>query len=196
MKFIALVLEFMRRAGRRCRMYLYRPLFGSHGKNFRFDPCGEYTFATIFVGDDVYLGPRSVLLAAESKITLGNKIMFGPEVMILAGDHNTSVVGQFMTDVHVKRPEDDRDVILEDDVWIGARAIILKGVTIGRGSIVAAGSVVTKSIPPYSVAAGMPAKVLKTRWDAATILRHEAALYPPEKRLNPELLEKCNPAHQ
>ena len=56
-------------------------------------------------------------------------------------------------------------VIIEDDVWIGARAIILPGVIIGKGSVIGAGAVVAKSIPPYSVAVGNPARVVKTRTD-------------------------------
>jgi acetyltransferase-like isoleucine patch superfamily enzyme len=52
-------------------------------------------------------------------------------------------------------------VIIEDDVWIATRATILKGVTIGHGSVIAAGAVVTKSVPPKSIVAGVPAKVIK-----------------------------------
>ncbi len=164
-------------------MYLYRPLFSSYGRNYRFDPYGSYSFSNIQVGDDVNLGLRPMLMAAKSKIIIGSHVMFGPEVMIVGGDHNTSVVGIFLCDVEEKRPGDDQDVIIEDDVWIGARAIILKGVTIGRGSIVASGSVVTKSVAPYSVVAGIPGRAIKRRWDAETIIRHEEMLYPPEKRL-------------
>jgi maltose O-acetyltransferase len=138
----------------------------------------------------VNLGDRPILLASLSKIRIGNKVMFGPEVMILAGDHNTSVVGQFMYDVSWKRPEDDRDVTIDDDVWIGSRAIILRGVVVGRGAIVAAGAVVTKNVPPYSMVGGVPARVLKFRWDVDTILRHEEMLYPPERRYSRETLEK------
>jgi maltose O-acetyltransferase len=173
-------------------MYLYRPLFAAHGRNFRFGPYGTYTFQTIFVGDDVSLNERPILLAAESKIIIGNKVMFGPEVMILAGDHNTSILGSFMYDVTDKRPQDDRDVMIEDDVWIGSRAIVLKGVIIGRGSIVAAGTVVSRNVPPYAIVAGVPARVVKYRWDVDSILRHEEVLYPPQQRLSREALS----AHQ
>jgi acetyltransferase-like isoleucine patch superfamily enzyme len=76
-----------------------------------------------------------------------------------------------------KRPEDDRDVIIGDDVWIGARAIILHGVTIGRGSVVAAGAVVARDVPSYAIVGGVPARVIRYRWDPATIERHEALLY-------------------
>ncbi len=62
-----------------------------------------------------------------------------------------------------------KPIVIEDDVWIGARATILGGVTIGRGAIVAAGAVVTKSVPPFTIVAGVPAKPLKIRFDEATI---------------------------
>ncbi|MGA2798638.1 MAG: acyltransferase [Thermoguttaceae bacterium] len=175
---------------RRLLMHLLRPLFAAHGRNFRFDPAGSYTYESISVGDDVFLGTRPTLIAAKSTITIGNKVMFGPEVMIIGGRHNTEVVGQFMADVTVKRPDDDLGVVIEDDVWIGSRAIVLRGVRIGRGSIVGAGSIVTKDVPPYAIAVGCPAKAVKFRWDVDTIVEHEKLLYPPEKRLSrKELLQ-------
>jgi maltose O-acetyltransferase len=114
--------------------------------------------------------------------------MFGPQVAVIGGRHNTSVVGRFMIDVTEKRPEDDLGVVIQDDVWVGARAIILRGVVIGRGSIVGAGALVTKSVPPYAIVVGVPARVVRFRWDVETILEHEAALYPPEKRLTRDVV--------
>ena len=67
-------------------------------------------------------------------------------------------------------------MVIEDEVWVGGGATILHGVTIGRGSVIGAGAVVTKSVPPYSVVAGNPARVIRERWDAATIAAHEAKL--------------------
>ena len=64
-----------------------------------------------------------------------------------------------------KLPENDLDVVFEGDNWIGASAIILKGVTIGKGSVIAAGSVVTKSIEPYTIVGGVPAKTIKKRFE-------------------------------
>jgi acetyltransferase-like isoleucine patch superfamily enzyme len=141
------------------------------------------------VGDDVFIGPGAVFTASRSAIRIGNKVMFGPNVAIIGGDHNTSVAGRFMHDVDEKRPEDDQAVVIEDDVWVGARSTILKGVRIRRGAIVAAGSVVTKDIPPYAVVAGVPARVRRFRWDIDTILRHEVALYPANARLTRAELE-------
>ena len=71
------------------------------------------------------------------------------------------VVGKFIMDSHEKLPKNDAPVIIEDDVWAGANITILKGVTIGRGCVIAAGAVVNKSMPPYSIIGGVPARVLK-----------------------------------
>jgi acetyltransferase-like isoleucine patch superfamily enzyme len=83
---------------------------------------------------------------------------------------------------HEKTPDDDLGVIIEDDVWVGTRAVILHGVRVRRGAIVAAGAVVTKSVPPYAIVGGVPARVLKFRWDVETILKHEEALYSADER--------------
>jgi acetyltransferase-like isoleucine patch superfamily enzyme len=158
----------------------YRKRFGRHGAHFHFDPRGDYHYESIYCGDHVSLGGRPSLLATRSKIIIGNHVMFGPEVVIQGGNHRVDVVGRFMDTITEaeKRPEDDRDVIIGDDVWIGARAIVLHGVTIGRGAVVAAGAVVTKGVPPYAIVGGVPARIIKYRFEPETIKRHEALLYP------------------
>lgn len=173
-------------------MLLLRPAFGRHGRNLRFDPDDQLSYRNIETGDDVTIGPGSILLASRSKIIIGNKVMFGPKVTVIGGNHNTSQVGKFMYDVTEKRPEDDQDVVFSDDVWVGSGAIILKGVHVGRGSIIAAGAVVTRDVPAYSVAGGTPAKTIGFRFkDLETILRHEKYLYPPEKRLSEIVLREA-----
>lgn len=76
-----------------------------------------------------------------------------------------------------KLPEHDAPVVIEDDVWCGANVTILKGVTIGHGSVVAAGAVVTKSCPPYSIIGGVSAKIIKKRFTPEQIKEHELKLY-------------------
>jgi acetyltransferase-like isoleucine patch superfamily enzyme len=180
-----------RRIWRRGNMLLLRSAFQRHGKHFIFDPRDDFSYNNIETGDDVSIGGGSCFLATESKIIIGNKVMFGPNVTIIGGNHNTSEVGRFMYDVHEKRPEDDQDVIFEDDIWVGSCAIILKGVRVGRGSIVAAGAVVNQDVPPYTIVGGVPAKIISMRFgDLKTIVNHETALYPPEKRLSMKHLEE------
>jgi acetyltransferase-like isoleucine patch superfamily enzyme len=125
----------------------------------------------------VHLGSGVFVSAANTYVSIGNKVMLGPQVAIVAGDHNTSVMGQFMYDVKEKRPCDDLPVTIEDDVWIGLRSVVLKGVTVGRGSIVAAGSVVSRDVPAYGVASGVPATVKSFRFSPAEICEHEQRLY-------------------
>jgi maltose O-acetyltransferase len=166
-------------------MYALRPLFECYGAGFMFDPDGHYSFANISVGNDVSLGVRPIMIAALSKIRIGSHVMFGPEVVVVGGGHNMTVTGRYMKQVHEKTGDEDLGVVIEDDVWIGARAMILRGVRIGRGAVVAAGAVVTKSVPPYGIVAGNPARIVRFRWEPETIIRHEQALYPPEARLDP-----------
>ncbi len=173
---------FTRKAVNKLACFVLRPLFRSCGKNVRFDGFGCYSFRSISIGDDVFIGPGALFFAAISEIRIGNKVMFGPNVSIRGGNHNTSVIGSYMFDVQTKRPEDDQPVVIEDDVWVGCNTTILKGVTIGRGAVIAAGAVVTRSVPPYAIAGGMPAKVIKFRWTVDEILEHERRLYPAEQR--------------
>ncbi|XXG10091.1 acyltransferase [Micromonospora sp. SH-82] len=159
--------------------------FAARGDRLAFDPDGTYTYETIEVGDDVDLGYRPILIAARSRIRIGDNVMFGPEVTIRGGNHRIDRVGLPMIAVG-KEPGDeryDKGVTIGDDVWVGTRAIILHGVTVGRGAVVGAGAVVTRSVPPYAIVAGNPARVLRLRWPVDRIAAHEAACYPPGRRL-------------
>lgn len=93
-------------------------------------------------------------------VRIGNHVMMGPDVMVIARSH-----GFDRTDVPMCQQveADPKPVVIEDDVWIGARAILLPGVTVGQGTIVGAGSVVTKSVPSYSIVAGNPARIVRSR---------------------------------
>ena len=77
----AKALIFFRRVIRRLKMYVLRPAFKRYGKNFIFDPDGQYTFHTIEVGDDVFIGPGAILQASVSGIIIGSKVLFGPSVI-------------------------------------------------------------------------------------------------------------------
>jgi len=152
--------------------------FASCGDNVSFSAdCIFNSPGTIYLGNNIQLGSGAYLSAVNTFIRIGNKVMFGPKVALIAGNHNTAVVGAFMLDVKDKQPADDQPIIIEDDVWIGFRATVLKGVTIGRGSIVAAGAVVTKNVPRYAIVAGVPARMVQMRWSEAEIAQHEKILY-------------------
>jgi len=187
MKIIGTIYLIYKKIRMKILVTILKPLFREHGKNFWFDPDGLYTFKNISVGDNVRLGFGASFVAADTTITIGNKVLFGPNVKIRGGNHNTSQIGKYMFDVRDKAPQNDSPIYIEDDVWVGTGATILKGVRIGRGSIIGAGAIVTKDIPPYSVAVGVPAKVIKCRWSLEEILMHEKTLYPQDKRISREI---------
>jgi maltose O-acetyltransferase len=130
---------------------------------YRLKNCGEkvyigrychLTLETISIGNDVYIGHGCTLSSTNSEITIGNHVMFGPNVSVHGGNHRTDIVGRYMKSIRLDEKRsgiDDKNIIIEDDVWIGDGAIILLGVVIGRGSVIGAGSIITKTIPPYSI---------------------------------------------
>ena len=109
---------------------------------------------------------------------------------VVTGNHAMIVGRLYRTITEEEKPEGfDEDVVVEEDVWIGCNVTLLSGVNIGRGSIVAAGAVVTKSFPPYSIIGGVPAKLIKFKWTIDEILEHEAKLYPAQERITRKQLE-------
>lgn len=130
------------------------------------------------VGDGTSIPKGSTFYCTEAPLIIGRKVIFGPRPTIITGDHRIDLVGKYIIDITVdeKLPENDAPVIIEDDVWVGANVTILKGVTIGHGSVIAAGAVVTQSFPPYSIIGGVPARLLKMRFTEAEIVQHEKEL--------------------
>lgn len=130
------------------------------------------------VGDDTLIPKGSTIYCTKASCTIGNKVVFGPKPTIITGDHRFDIIGRYIADIsdNEKLTQSDAPVVIEDDVWCGANIVILKGVTIGRGSIVAAGSVVTKSCAPYSIIGGVPAKLIKMRFTPEQIEKHEYIL--------------------
>ena len=112
----------------------------------------------IRIGKKSYIGPHSVLFGA-GEIEIGNNVLLGPGVVLASHQHSH----RELTHVIQDQPMDFGKILIEDDVWIGSRAVVLLDVKIGRGSIIGAGAVVTKDIPPFSIAVGVPAKVIKNR---------------------------------
>lgn len=130
------------------------------------------------VGDGSSIPKGSTFYCTRAELKIGKKVIFGPNPTIITGDHRIDIIGKYIIDVsdEEKLPEQDAPVVIEDDVWAGANVTILKGVTIGRGSVIAAGAVVTKSCEPYSIIGGVPAKLIKMRFTPEQIQEHERLL--------------------
>lgn len=135
----------------------------------------------IKIGKNVYIGKYCSL---ETDIEIGDHVLIANHCGLIGRyDHDYTVVGVSMKDApwigdpNYSFKGRGLKIVIESDCWIGFGSIILSGVTIGRGSLVAAGSIVTSDLPPYSISAGVPAKVVGTRFSAEQIVQHEAMLY-------------------
>lgn len=110
------------------------------------------------IGNNSNIGPFSYI-GCSGYIEIGDNVMISPRVSIYAENHVFDSTDLLMKEQGVRK----EFVKIEDDCWIASNSVILAGVTIGKGSVVAAGSVVTKDVPPYSVVGGVPAKIISSR---------------------------------
>lgn len=117
----------------------------------------------VSIGHHVYINKNCDIITTGSMVTIGNYVMIGPNTSIFAQNHDVSdwSMPMILNNKYIKK-----NVVIEDDVWIGANVTILPGVRVGRGSVVGAGSVVTKSVTPYTIVAGIPARKISNRFSA------------------------------
>lgn len=140
------------------RYQICRHLFASCGKNVNVESAAFfYSGKNVSVGDNSGLGRHARI---SGKVTIGRDVMMGPHVTIYTRNHDFS-----RTDIPMNQQDfcKEEPVTIGDDVWIGSHIIILPGVSIGRGSVIGAGSVVTKDVPEWTIVAGNPAKVIRSR---------------------------------
>jgi acetyltransferase-like isoleucine patch superfamily enzyme len=123
---------------------------------------GEGASLTVGAGSSIH--PRCSLHANVASIKIGSGVLIGPNCAIYSYDHGVETGKP----VRVQPLTSKGDVIIEDESWLGVGVIVLSGVRIGKGAVIGAGSVVTHDIPDYAIAAGMPARVLKSRSDVST----------------------------
>lgn len=109
------------------------------------------------IGDRSQLGQNSRF---HGLISIGEDVVMGPDVVMMATTHE---INDTESTIRSQGEGEEKEITIGDDVWIGTRAIILPGVSIGSHSVVGAGSIVTKSIPEYSIVGGNPAKIIKSR---------------------------------
>lgn len=137
---------------------------------------------------------NSIIMNTNAKFVVKKYSGCAINLTVITGNH-PQFPGRFYRTISKKKEnldisKYDKDVIINEDVWVGCNVTLLSGVTIGRCSIVAAGSVVTKPMPPYCIIGGVPAKPLKVKWKMDEILFHEQSLFPLEQRYTKEQLIK------
>jgi acetyltransferase-like isoleucine patch superfamily enzyme len=114
--------------------------------------------ADVSIGPNSYIGHRS-LFYGHRGIRVGRDVLLANDVQLICGQHTFA-----QRDVPIRaQPGRGQPIVIEDDVWLGSSVIVLGGVTVGRGCVVGAGAVVTHSLPPYSIAQGVPARVVGVR---------------------------------
>jgi len=143
---------------------ILRDMLGRVGKNVHVDIDFRCEYGkNIFVGDKVIINMNCTFVD-NNRIEIGNNVLIASNVQIYTATHSTKVKERTMQDWDESKAICNTyalPVKIEDNVWIGGGAILLPGVTIGKNSVVGAGSVVTRSIPPNCVAVGNPCKVIK-----------------------------------
>lgn len=116
--------------------------------------CINNAVGEVIIGDHTRIGLHNTIIGP---VTIGNHVNLAQGITVTALNHNFDDSDKRIDEQGVSTTP----VVIEDDIWIGANAVILPGVTIGHHSVVAAGAVVTKNVPPHSLVAGVPAKIIK-----------------------------------
>lgn len=141
----------------------------------------------VFLGSNVYIGSRSTFMTVgEGKCIIKDNSGSAEGLTVICSNH-VQKVGCYME--RTNGDNEYADIIVEEDVWIGANVILLPGARVGRGAIVGAGSVIRTKIPPYAVVYGNPAKVVGFKFNPEETVNHEKILYSREERLSLELLQ-------
>lgn len=113
---------------------------------------------SVVVGNKVMLNTNVQIGASGGRIVIGDNVLIGPNVVLRAADHSVEAASNINEQIHVSG-----EINIGDDVWIGANAVITSDVTLAKGTVVGAGAVVTKSTEPYTIVAGVPAKLIARR---------------------------------
>lgn len=138
------------------RYFVCKRLLKKVGQNVNIESRVNFIeMSETIIGDHSGIGHGSFVGLA----TIGRDVMMADDVMIISGNHHFDRIDIPMW----KQGGEDRKVVIEDDVWIGARVIILPGRRVGRGAVLGAGAVITKDVAPYSIVGGNPARVIGRR---------------------------------
>ena len=173
-----------------------REKFGYIGKGVMLDPPLYFTDQTkVFLSDYTKLRQGFKLINNTGKFIVKKYSAIATNCTVVTGNHKPTVgvLHPFLGNYHIN--DVDRDVIIEEDVWVGANCTLLPGTHIGRTAVIGACSMVNSEIPPYAVAVGCPAKVIASVFTIDEIIEHEKLTYPVEERFSRSYLEQLFETH-
>lgn len=154
--------QLLGKLGKLCRAMACKRLFRMCGRQVNVEQGANfYTGWEVEIGDHSSLGIRC---RVPFNLKVGKDVMMGPDVIVIGENHQFANCDLPM---RLQGYKEYPPVRIEDDVWIGARVIILPGLKIGRGAIIGAGSVVTRDVPSYAICAGNPARIIRFRWESS-----------------------------
>ena len=178
---------------------LYRNYFANRRSKFGYiHPTAFVRLPAIIKGiENVYLYENtnilsnSLILSTRAKFVMKKNSGSAEGLKVITGSHFSEPGRLFKDITDNDKPQDlDKDVVVEEDVWMASNVTLLSGVTIGRGSVIGSGTVIRKSVPPYAVVIGNPAKIVGFKFTPEEIVEHEKAIYPERERLPMDILEK------
>lgn len=181
--------EFPLRLAAYAKKKLELKKFRSVGKNFMFDiTTSSFSSWSIDIGNNVFIGKYAYI---GGEVTIGNNVMFGMGVNVLGANHIFGAKGKSVRFLVPAEGSNNKPVIIKDEVWVGANVTIVGGVEIGMGAVIGAGSVISKDIPPYTVAVGNPCHPIKLIFNDNDLFEH-LALLGYKKEYAVKILRKRN----
>lgn len=163
--------------------------FGSIGNGTIINQNSKLVPQNMYLEDNIIIQNGVNFISFRGRLFIKKYSVISSGCIIVPSRHVPSVGVPFYYATKYHIGDSDSDIHIEEDCWIGAGSILLPGITIGRGAIVGAGSVVTKNVPPYSVVVGTPAKIISVKFSFNDIVSHEKFLYKETERLSLKYLK-------
>ena len=173
------------------KLFLLKKRLGYCGKDVVISlPCKMSTPSNVYMSDYSLIQPNCSFIMNKGKVHIGKWSTISSNCIIITDNHrptvgiNTRMLNRYFINDEI------RDIVINDDCWIGAGVTLMSGASLGRGSIAAAGAVVNKAVPPYAVVAGVPAKIIASVFTKEQIKEHELHLYPESERMSQQGLDE------